>query len=421
MSALRNTGIAAALFGLAAGAAAVASNNDKPAAAPAAITEEAAPAAVVMTAPVSGTLTEDGTVVVDAPAQTGDEALPPTPAVYEVPADADTPAETFQVAATGLPVTLSYGRGISPTAAEGAALAVTKRGCPAIAEEGGRPRRVTATTNGQSASFSDPDDAAGWALQHCNPGLNETQPTEQSAASGHPVTLKYGPGVDATRVEFAMNSVIEEGCPTTMESGGRPNRVTGSVNGDSWSSSDPDAVAAWAIGHCNPGLRETQPAEQSAAANGHPVALTYGPGFSPSSANATAGYITDEGCPATAEGGGVVPKRLTVSVNGETAHFSDSSSAAVFALDHCKNDVSEQSAAAAGYPVTLKYGSGVSPSAVQGAVDVTAENGCPASMEDGGIPNTVIGSVNGDSWMDSDPAAVAAWAIGECTKKTAGG
>ncbi len=76
-------------------------------------------------------------------------------------------AELQRVALSGHEVILKYGNGISPAAVDFAVGVVMDRGCPATAVSGGRPNRVTAETNGQSHSFSDPADAAGWALDNC--------------------------------------------------------------------------------------------------------------------------------------------------------------------------------------------------------------------------------------------------------------
>jgi len=77
--------------------------------------------------------------------------------------------------------------------------------------------------------------------------------TFQVAVAGYPVALKYGPGISATAVQIAGRTISDAGCPTTMESGGRPNNVKGTVNGQHWSDSDPDAVARWAIQECTSG------------------------------------------------------------------------------------------------------------------------------------------------------------------------
>lgn len=93
------------------------------------------------------------------------------------PATAETPApvvaaETQQVpqqqlALNGHDVTLTYGPGISQAAVDFAIGVVMDRGCPATAIGDGFPESVEVETNGQSAVFDDPADAAGWALDHC--------------------------------------------------------------------------------------------------------------------------------------------------------------------------------------------------------------------------------------------------------------
>lgn len=92
----------------------------------------------------------------------------PTASANETAAPAAAaPAELQQVAMTGHPVTLTYGPGISPAAVEGAVGVVRDRGCPASAIGDGFPESVEVETNGKSAVFDDPADAAGWALDHC--------------------------------------------------------------------------------------------------------------------------------------------------------------------------------------------------------------------------------------------------------------
>ena len=70
---------------------------------------------------------------------------------------------------TGAPVVFKYGKGISESDLASILRGVNEKGCPATAEQAGPPNRIRAITQGENASFREPIDAAGWALDHCEP------------------------------------------------------------------------------------------------------------------------------------------------------------------------------------------------------------------------------------------------------------
>jgi hypothetical protein len=75
---------------------------------------------------------------------------------------------TSTTALTGAPVTFRYGANMSPGDMEGMVIVVTRRGCPVErATADGPPGRIYVRTNGEVASFTDADSAAGWALDNC--------------------------------------------------------------------------------------------------------------------------------------------------------------------------------------------------------------------------------------------------------------
>ncbi|MEM6413513.1 MAG: hypothetical protein AAF720_02520 [Pseudomonadota bacterium] len=331
MANLKKAGAAAALFAVIVGgtAAAVASNNsDKTTTvAPVEAVSVTTPAVLSETAPVVDT--SDGAMTVTV-TRTFDEA-------DVVPADSDTPAETFTVAAAagGHSVALTYGPGVDAFAVQAAGRTISDAGCPTTMQSGGRPNNVQGTVNGTSKSDSDPDVVARWAIEHCTKPLKEASPTDKSAARGLPVTFTYGPGISRSAVQGAVDVIASNGCLASMESGGRPNRVTGAVNGDSWSNSDPAAVAAWAIDECTKPLNNNSPTAKRVA-GGHPVTFTYGPGIDAQDAKTSAAYLTEQGCPATASAGGR-PNNIKVSNGVESVSFKEVGAAQNHALTHFCN------------------------------------------------------------------------------------
>lgn len=80
----------------------------------------------------------------------------------------------FQVASnvmppTGAPVTLKFGSKFSSEIIASTVRVMNSLGCPTTAGTYPLSTSVVVETQGKSNRFSDPDDAAGWALNLCRP------------------------------------------------------------------------------------------------------------------------------------------------------------------------------------------------------------------------------------------------------------
>jgi hypothetical protein len=67
-----------------------------------------------------------------------------------------------------------------------------------------------------------------------------------------------------------------------------------------------------------------------------------------------------------------------------------------------------------GAPVTLNYGSSISPELIASAARVLGEMGCPVTLVQRGSPTRVIAQTNGKGAGFNDPGAAATWALDNC-------
>jgi hypothetical protein len=77
---------------------------------------------------------------------------------------------------------------------------------------------------------------------------------------------------------------------------------------------------------------------------------------------------------------------------------------------HVASNTSSQS----GAPVTLNYGSSISPELIASAARVLGEMGCPVTLVQRGSPTRVIAQTNGKGAGFNDPVAAATWALDNC-------
>jgi hypothetical protein len=70
-----------------------------------------------------------------------------------------------------------------------------------------------------------------------------------------------------------------------------------------------------------------------------------------------------------------------------------------------------------GAPVSIRYGSGVSPSGIEGAQIAIERRGCPVTVTNDGPPNRIFVRTRGRAESFTDAGAAAGWAIDRCVKR----